>query len=173
MSRRWWVGAGLLAAGTAVMTYFFDPDNGKARRIKVVERSGHLTRTASKRVGREARYVFNTVSARTRRVLSQEQPEFADGNTLLDRVESELFADRSIPHGRLNFEVEGTRVILRGELDSADEMFKVEGAVRRVPGVTEVQSLLHLPGTPAPNKASALAASRGRRPKASTPKEDS
>ena len=171
MSKRWWIGAGVLAAGSALMTYFFDPDNGKARRIQVVERSGHLARTSGKRVARETRYVFHTLRGRARRVVAPEPPASANGSTLLDRVESELFADRTIPHGRLNFEVEGTTVILRGELDSADEMFKVEEAVRKVPGVTEVKSLLHLPGTPAPNKAAALAASR-RKVKSATPKED-
>ncbi|HKW70444.1 MAG TPA: BON domain-containing protein [Candidatus Dormibacteraeota bacterium] len=172
MSRRWWIGAGVLAAGSAVAAYFFDPDNGKARRIKVVERSSHLARTTGKRVARESRYAFHTLRAKARRLVGPQQPEFVDGSTLLDRVESELFADRSIPHGRLNFEVEGTTVILRGELDSGDDMYRVEEAVRRVPGVTEVKSLMHLPGTPAPNKAAALAASGRRRVKSAAPKED-
>jgi hypothetical protein len=51
-------------------------------------------------------------------------------------------------------------VILRGQLDSGDEMHRIEEAVRKVPGVTAVTSLLHMPGTPAPNKAEALAASK-------------
>jgi hypothetical protein len=39
-------------------------------------------------------------------------------------------------------------------------MHRIEEAVRKVPGVTAVTSLLHMPGTPAPNKAEALAASK-------------
>ena len=50
-------------------------------------------------------------------------------------------------------------MILRGQLESPAEMHHVEEAVRRVPGVTEVKSLFHTPGTPAPNKADALVAS--------------
>ena len=172
MSRRWWIGAGIVAAGSAVVTYFFDPDNGKARRIKVVERSGHVARNTSKRLVRETRYALHTVRARARRLIAPEQPEFADGSTLLDRVESEVFADRTIPHGRFNLEVEGTTVIIRGQLENGEEMYRIEQAVRRVPGVTEVKSLLHLPGTPAPNKAAALAASGRRKTKAAIPKED-
>jgi len=61
-------------------------------------------------------------------------------------------------------------VILRGQLDDVDAMFKVEHAVRNVPGVTAIKSLLHMPGTPAPNKADALAATGRRRPRA-IPKE--
>src|SRR5438128_3644173 len=165
MTKRKWIAAAVLAAGSAVATYYLDPNNGKARRIRVVERSGHLLRTARRRLVRESRYAFHTLMARARYLAAHEPPGFADGRTLLDRVESELFRDRSIPHGRLNLEVEGTTVVLRGQLDDADAMFKVEQAVRKVPGVTAVKSLLHMPGTPAPNKADALAASGRRRPR--------
>src|SRR5207244_783029 len=144
----------------------------KARRIRVVERSGHLVRVTARRLARESRYGFHTLVARARHLVGRERPEFADGRTLLDRVESELFRDRSIPHGRLNLEVEGTTVILRGQLDDGEEMFKVEQAVRKVPGVTAVNSLLHVPGTPAPNKADALAATARRRPGANAKVRD-
>jgi hypothetical protein len=80
----------------------------------------------------------------------------AEGRTLLDRVESELFANRSIPHGQLSFEVEDRTVVLRGQLDSPASIAEVEEAVRKIPGVSGVKNLLHLTGTPAPNKAAAL-----------------
>jgi hypothetical protein len=163
MTKRTWIGAAVLAAGSAAAAYFLDPDNGKARRIRVVEQSGHLVRMTGRRLARESRYASHTILARARHLVARERPEFADGRALLDRVESELFRDRSIPHGRLNLEVEGTTVVLRGQLDGGDDMFKVEEAVRKVPGVTAVRSLLHIPGTPAPNKADALAATN--RPK--------
>jgi len=166
MRKRTWIGAAVLAAGSAVVTYFFDPDNGKARRIRAVERSGHLVRITGRRLARESRYGLHTLLARARHLVARERPEFAEGRTLLDRVESELFRDRSIPHGRLNLEVEGTTVVIRGQLDNAEAMFKVEQAARNVAGVTAVKSLLHMPGTPAPNKADALAAAGRPRPRA-------
>jgi hypothetical protein len=159
MSKRWWVGAAMVAAASAAAAYFFDPENGKARRIRVVERSGHIARIAEHRARRQARYIAHTVEGRVRHLTSGDMPRYAEDRTLLDRVESELFANRSIPHGRITFEVEGTTVILRGQLDTAEQMQLVEDAVRHVPGVTGVQSLFHTPGTPAPNKAEALAAS--------------
>jgi len=73
-------------------------------------------------------------------------------------VESELFKDPTMPRGHMNLEVEGLTVVLRGELESLEEMEKVEGAVSRIPGVLGVRSYLHLPGTPAPNKAASLSA---------------
>jgi osmotically-inducible protein OsmY len=159
MSKRWWVGTAFVAAASAAAAYFFDPESGKARRIRVVERSGHVARNVERRTTRQARYAWHTVRGRIRHLTSGEQPDLAEDRTLLDRVESELFANRSIPRGRVTFEVEGTTVILRGELDTADEMHHIEEAVRKIPGVTGVTSLFHMPGTPAPNKAEALAAS--------------
>jgi osmotically-inducible protein OsmY len=159
MGKRWWLGAAVLAAASAVAAYFLDPQNGKARRIRAVERAGHIARTAEHRARRQARYFEHTVQGRLRHFTAGDVPRYAEDRTLLDRVESELFANRSIPHGKITFEVEGTTVILRGELDSADEMERVEQAVRHIPGVTGVTSLFHMPGSPAPNKADALAAS--------------
>ena len=159
MGKRWWFGAAVVAAVSAAATYFLDPQNGKARRIRVVERSGHLARNVERRTTRQARYIAHTVRGRLGHAASGEGPRPALDRTLLDRVESELFVNRSIPHGKVTFEVEGTTVILRGQLDSADEMHRIEEAVHKIPGVTEVHSLFHLPGTPAPNKAEAIAAS--------------
>lgn len=159
MGKRWWFGAAVVAAVSAAATYFFDPQNGKARRIRVVERSGHLARTVERRTTRQARYIAHTVRGKLGHVASGDAPRLAENRTLLDRVESELFANRSIPHGKVTFEVEGTTVILRGQLDSVNEMHRIEEAVGKIPGVTDVQSLFHMPGTPAPNKAEAIAAS--------------
>lgn len=159
MGRRWWLGVAALAAASAAAAFFLDPRNGKARRIRVVERAGHIARTAEHRARRQARYIEHTVQGRLRHITAGDMPRYAEGRTLLDRVESELFANRAIPHGKITFEVEGTTVILRGQLDSADEMERIEEAVRQIPGVTAVTSLFHMPGTPAPNKADALAAS--------------
>lgn len=159
MTRRWWVGAAVIAAAGAAAAYFLDPENGRTRRIRIVERSSHLARIAEHRARRQARYIAHTVEGRIRHLTARDMQRYAEDRTLLDRVESELFANPSIPHGKITFEVEGTTVILRGQLDSPAEMSRVEDAVRDIPGVTEVQSLFHMPGTPAPNKAAALAAS--------------
>jgi osmotically-inducible protein OsmY len=45
---------------------------------------------------------------------------------------------------------------LRGELPSPEAIDRVTRAVRRVAGVETVESYLHLPGQPAPNKESVL-----------------
>jgi hypothetical protein len=156
---RWWVSVGVMSAAAVAATYFLDPERGRGRRIRIAERTGHVVRRALKRAERQVRYVRTSVSARAHHLMNLSPPEPAEGRMLLDRVESELFTDPSIPHGSLSFEVEDKTVVLRGELVSQAEIGKVETAVRRIPGVAGIRSLLHVPGTPAPNKAAALVAS--------------
>jgi hypothetical protein len=141
---RWWLGAGMIAGATIGAAYFLDPRKGRHRR---------------ERFARRARYGLKTAAGRSWHAVMSRGEEHVEDRTLLDRVESELFEDRSIPHGKFNLEVEGTTVVLRGQLDGPAEIARLEHAVGRVPGVGAVRSFLHLPGTPAPNKAAALAAS--------------
>jgi hypothetical protein len=75
-----------------------------------------------------------------------------DDETLRQRVESQLFRDRHIPKGELNITAEHGMIILRGELDSPIEIAQLEERVRHMPGVRGVQNLVHVHGTPAPNK---------------------
>jgi osmotically-inducible protein OsmY len=83
-----------------------------------------------------------------------------DDLTLLDRVESEIFRDPSIPKGDINLMVVDGRAVIRGQV-SEPQIGAIEAAVRKVVGVKDVENLLHTPGTPAPNKASARAAGNG------------
>ena len=157
--RRWWLGAGVVIGGAVAAAYFLDPQRGHSRRTRFAERTAHIARTGRRRATREINYARSTVRGKLRHLTDGEFPDLLEGRALLDRVESELFTDRKIPHGRLTFEVEGTTVILRGELESVEQMAYVEDAVRKIPGVSEVKSLLHAPGTAAPNKKDALIAS--------------
>jgi osmotically-inducible protein OsmY len=77
----------------------------------------------------------------------------ADDLTLRDRVESEVFRNPDLPKGRINFDVESGVVTIRGQVDNAYQIANVEKAVLKVPGVSGVENLLHVDGTPAPNKA--------------------
>lgn len=133
MRRRWYLGAAIVGTSAVTAAYFLDHNHGHARRAFVV--------------------------GRARRLLHHAHPAPAEGSTLLDRVESELYSDPTIPHGRISFDVVESTVTLRGQMDSVAEMARVEEAVRRIPGVAHVKSFLHMPGTPAPNKIPALVAS--------------
>jgi osmotically-inducible protein OsmY len=73
-----------------------------------------------------------------------------DDQTLVDRVESEIFRDRHEVKGKVNINAEEGVVVLRGELDSQDMIDDLVNAARDVDGVRNVENLLHLPGTEAP-----------------------
>jgi osmotically-inducible protein OsmY len=70
--------------------------------------------------------------------------------SLAAKVESELFRDPDLPKGDININVEQGVVVLRGEVADAGTSERLEKSARAIPGVWEVENLLHLPGEPAP-----------------------
>ena len=75
-----------------------------------------------------------------------------DDQTLVDRVESEIFRDRKKVKGKVNINAEEGVVVLRGELESQDLIDDLVNAVREVDGVRNVENLLHTPDTKASAK---------------------
>ena len=144
------------AIAGAVLFYFIDPQQGATRRaqakdqiLAIVRRlSGNVTQLGS-RAGANA----NGLSQKMIHLRSASTP--VDDLTLRDRVESEIFRDESLPKGRINFDVESGVVTVRGQVDSAYQIASIEKAVLKVRGVNGVENLMHLQGTPAPNKAEA------------------
>jgi osmotically-inducible protein OsmY len=122
------------AAGAATM-YFLDPERGRARRAKARNRVERLTSTRA------------PVST------SYNDP------TLAQKVASELFAGRDIPSDRVVINSEYGVITLRGEVDTPEQIRELEAAAARIPGVRGVQTMLHLPNTPPPNKAESIRAS--------------
>lgn len=154
---RWqaaWVCFGSWMAG-ATMMYFLDAERGRRRRHMLRDRLMARLR----RVGRGATGKWRAAAAETYGIshrivhLVPQSTDVSDDETLCQRVESQLFRDRHIPKGNLNINCEHGMVILRGELDGAMEIARLEERVRRIPGVRGVHNLLHVRGTPAPNKA--------------------
>ena len=82
-----------------------------------------------------------------------------DDNTLRDRVETELFRRAWVPKGNINIDVVDGIVELRGQLKHQTDIDTLIKDARAVQHVKDVRSFLHLPGTPAPNKESAIEAS--------------
>ena len=139
----------------AAAAYLFDPEKGRARRAMLADRVRPQLRRGW--------YAANQLRTRTsagaaafpqRMVqLRSMRPRPADDLTLRDRVESEVFRNADLPKGRINFDVESGVVTIRGQVDNAYQIANVEKAVLKVPGVAGVENLLHVDGTPAPNKA--------------------
>ncbi len=151
--------AGAGAAGA----YVFDPKHGKGRRAKARDRVAGSFRHTTKRVGRAGRRMRALAVGRARRVQHAVGPHdhgYVDDITLVQRVESRIFRDPHVPKGRLNVDAAGGVVFLRGALAEPQQIREIESAAAKVPGVVRLDSFLHLEGTPAPNKADALAAGR-------------
>lgn len=156
---RWWISIAAIASLAAGMAYLFDPHEGRGRRIRISQRTVHLLKQTSRNATRRLRYVSRSANQRFRHRITGRPPAVVEGSELLDRVESEVFTNPAIPRGKLTFDVSGTTVVVRGQLDSHEQIALVVAAVRSIAGVGEVKSFLHLPGTPAPNKIAALVAS--------------
>ena len=69
----------------------------------------------------------------------QTGPRPVDDLTLKDRVESEIFRSPDLPKGQINFDVESAVVTVRGQVDNALQIAKIEKAVLKVPGVRGVE----------------------------------
>jgi BON domain len=145
-------------AGAAV-AYLWDLDRGRARRAEARDRLLRLIRRTGTKLEREGRGLLAQFEGRVER-LSHPLPEDMepDDGKLKDRIESEVFSSGRFQKGRINIGVVDSVVELRGRLGTIEEIREFEEAVARVPGVVAIESLLHLPGTEAPNKRQALEA---------------
>ena len=117
------------AALGAALAYFFDPQNGRARRRDTIKRVVQL-------------------SQRQRgRLTARAQP---DDVTLARQVESEIFGNADLPKSQINVNAEEGKVVLRGEVESVELIEELVSKARKVQGVQEVENLLHTPGQAAP-----------------------
>lgn len=71
----------------------------------------------------------------------------------------QAFASLEFPTSDVSIDAVDGVASLRGQVQESSQIQDLSRAVERVPGVVEVQSYLHTPGTPAPNKAASLEAS--------------
>lgn len=131
--------------------YFLDPDRGRRRRNMARDRAAAASRGSLRRAARTGRVLAANAYGLSWKVRHRapEDPFPPNDVTLVKKVESEVFRDPDIPKGRINVNAEGGVIVLRGELDRPEQIKAVEAAVKRVPGVRDVENLLHLPGMPA------------------------
>ena len=141
------------AAAGATLALLFDPARGRGRRAQLADRALGGARAGQRRFSRAirgSRARVTGLAARGAAAMSDRAPDDVNDATLAERVESELFSDQTIPKGALNVNAENGIVVVRGELPDAEMRDRVETAIRRIPGVWEVNNLTHLPGEPAP-----------------------
>jgi hypothetical protein len=144
------VAALALAAGAA-LEFFLDPRSGKRRRHLVRDRTRAAFRRRARTVERQAHYEAGKIAGVAHAITHHQHafPEL-DDVSLVRKVESELFRDRTIPKGPISINADRGIVVLRGQLDDAQQIRRIEHEVRDVAGVRDVENLLHPPGVAAP-----------------------
>lgn len=147
------VGTTLLAGAVgAAVAFFLDPVSGRRRRHVVGDKVGSAFRGARERMARRGRYLQGRAAGaleEARRAGTVRIPE--SDQTLAHKVESEALGYAGVLSGRVNVNAEKGVVILRGQVDSPNDVRRIEKLVREVDGVRGVENLLHTPGTSAPN----------------------
>jgi hypothetical protein len=136
----------LLLAGVAgaVLAYFLDPERGRGRRAQGRDRVLGSLRKKGRRAGRAGRHAASDVQGWKERAFHEyEGDPAANDETIAQRVQSEIFRDPSVPKGRVNVNVEGGIVVLRGELEDAAQAYVLERLALDVPGVRGVENLIH------------------------------
>jgi osmotically-inducible protein OsmY len=113
---------------------------------------GATVRRSAQRVTRTTRSTVAQASGLAQKAmhLRPAEPSVPDDATLAQRVESELGRHPAWPSARINLNAEHGVIVLRGEVDQPEQIHALEEFVRAVPGVRDVENLLHLPGTAAP-----------------------
>jgi hyperosmotically inducible protein len=148
------------AVGAAI-AYFFDPVSGKGRRSRLRDQGMSRARHVVGDAERRTRYLANVAQGRvTELVMPGPDNKTPDDATLAQRIQSEVFGRTEVPKDRVSLDVVDGVATLRGELDSREEIQDITTRVAQVPGVVDVEVLMHLPGEPSPNKEEALQASR-------------
>jgi hypothetical protein len=164
------------AAVGAAIAYLFDPERGRDRRARLLDRGMTTAQRTSQRLGdpTQTLNVPTIVLTRIQAVRSRFMPagemvveaavETADlgvdDTTLVDRIRSEALGDERIPAGEINVDVADGVATLRGELADPALIQEIADRTRVVPGVLGVVNLLHTPAEePAKNKRDAIRAS--------------
>jgi hypothetical protein len=148
----------LFAAGSAVgaaVAFFLDPQRGRARRKKAVDRVSGAVRRTTRRTARFGRHIASDSRGLAQRLRARGEGRMPETDTVLvSKVQSEVLGDPDVPKGSVNVNAADGVVVLRGQVDRPDQIRKLENAVRKIDGVVDVENLLHLAGTPAPSASS-------------------
>lgn len=138
-----------LGAG-ALLALFADPSNGRRRRAMARDKAGAYRRRAARQLAAGGRTARSGVQSRRAQLAHRKAPNRDyDDATLVDHVRSELGRDPLAHQGILVSAAKGI-VQLRGEVHSEQEIDELVKRTEEINGVRAVESLLHVPGVPAP-----------------------
>jgi BON domain len=142
---------------TAVLlaiAYFVDPRQGRRRRKMALQRVAGGARHSARAGRRATRHLASEALGAAKRVVhprSRQSPP-ADDITLARKVETVIFRPPDAPKATVNVNAVDGVVFLRGVTTTPEQIAELESKVREIPGVRDVENLLHLPGTPVPSE---------------------
>lgn len=145
----------LMSTGAAA-AYFGDPELGRTRRAKTKDQVAAALRRAKGQVEQRKQYIESTVAGRAQAARTQSTAP-TDDKTLVDKVKSEVLGQPQFSALDVVVDANEGVVVLRGEVPDGELAGQLEQAVGRVTGVQRVESYVHTPGQPAPNKQAASA----------------
>jgi hypothetical protein len=140
-----------MLVGAAGM-YFLDPSLGRRRRAAA--RDKLRSRVAQQRRRRSQRAAFEQGRRRGELFARAGAGEFhqQDDRSVAEHLHAVL-ERTDVPTTDVTVEVVDDRVRLRGQVRTDDDRARVLAAVGAEAGSRQVESMLHLPDEPAPNKA--------------------
>lgn len=144
--------AGAVGAGAA---YFLDPDRGRSRRARARDQAAAAMRRRSREISSQARYAEGEIEGAKARA-SGAGTFTPEGDRDVVQAVRQALARLDLSTSDVKIDVVAGVASLRGQVDDAAQIDEIGRAVNAVPGVREVESYLHTPGTPAPNKAASL-----------------
>jgi osmotically-inducible protein OsmY len=148
----WWGSLGAFGA------YYFDPDRGRGRRAALAEQVASTRRRRQRQVEADARYQDGQRQGEAARAAGAGVFTPEDDIDISQAAHAAL-TGLELATSDVKVDVVDGVATIRGQVDTAADIDEVCRTVSGVPGVVEVSSYLHTPGTPAPNKAASLAAS--------------
>ncbi len=146
------------AAAGAAGALLLDPQSGRRRRSVAKDRLAAAFRRRAADVERRARYVEGRAEGMAYRAAGAGTPHPVDDRALTDVVR-QFMASVDFDTSQVNVDAVDGVVTLRGQVQRPDHVRALRDGAAKLPAVQRVESYLHLPGTPAPNKADAVAAS--------------
>lgn len=176
-TRKTFPGAAVTAVAVAtgaVLEWLFDPDRGNSRRRQLADQTAAAVRRQSRgrlqQAAKRARHQRGRLRGALVRATGGGIAAPIDDVDVKQQIHQALSATHMNLRG-VTVEVSDRTAVLRGQVESQDDIGRIRAVTGSVPGVFDVEDYLHLPGEPAPNKVEALQASAATGPQ-SMPEPD-
>lgn len=146
----------MLVSGVGALAYFLDPRSGRVRRAKAKDQAAAKLRRTRREAQQKASYLGGKVEGVVHTVTKPGDQPPQDDKTLVDKIKSEVLGGAEFEGHQVVVDAADGVVALRGEVKRPEQVKELEAAVRKVPGVRDVENFVHLPATPPPNKQDSL-----------------